>query len=418
MKANKKTIIIIAVILVLIIGIVIGMLMRKNVISATTMRVIRYEGEVSLKDEGILQTIRDNLRLKSGNEIDTSAESLVSISLDETKVVTVDELSNVEFSQNGKSLNLDLRSGSLYFDVQKPLAADENFDISTSTMIVGIRGTSGWVSCIDGFESFILTDGHVHIVGTNPVTGEVKEIDLEPGQRVTVYLYNDRTEDSIMFYVEDITERDLPEFVLDILRDDTVLLDRVCDATGWDKNWILGLEEEEPVVAEPEPEPKPEPQPEPAEPEHEHVYTSKVTKPATCAKDGERTYTCECGDTYTEVIKATGNHSYTSVVTIEPNCVLPGVMTYTCSVCGDTYTEEIPATGVHDFQGGDCQHHTICSVCGAEGPLGEHHYVLIHHDADTSKTWDGKYQQWVVVVNNPAWDEMACEHCGQPMPQS
>ena len=421
MKLSKKKIIIItAVVLAAAIGIGVGLLLRGNAISATTMRVIRYEGDVSLKDEGVFQAIRDNLRLKNGNEIDTSAESLVSISLDETKVVTVDELSSADFSQSGKCLNLNLKSGSLYFDVQKPLAADENFDISTSTMIVGIRGTSGWVSCIDGVESFILTDGHVHIIGTNPVTGEVKEVDLEPGQKVTVYLYNDRTEDSIMFYVEDITEHELPEFVLGILREDDVLLDRVCGATDWDKNWILGLEEEEPVVAEPEPEPEPKPQSEPAEPEHEHVYTSEVTRPATCAKDGERTYTCECGDTYTEVIKATGNHSYTSVVTIEPNCVLPGVMTYTCSVCGDTYTEEIPATGVHDFQGGDCKTPMVCTVCGAEGPLGEHHYVLIHHGevTHTEQNFAAPGKPFVTVVDQPAWDEMACEHCGQPQPQS
>ena len=130
MKLSKKKIIIItAVVLAAAIGIGVGLLMRGNAISATTMRVIRYEGDVSLKDEGVFQAIRDNLRLKNGNEIDTSAESLVSISLDETKVVTVDELSSADFSQSGKSLNLNLKSGSLYFDVQKPRAAYENFDI-------------------------------------------------------------------------------------------------------------------------------------------------------------------------------------------------------------------------------------------------------------------------------------------------
>ena len=93
------------------------------------------------------------------------------------------------------------------------------------------------------------------------------------------------------------------------------------------------------------------------------------------------TYTCECGETYTEEIPATGNHSYTSTVTTPATCAVPGVMTYTCSVCGDTYTEAIPATGEHDFQGGDCQHPMICTVCGAEGPMGEHDIETIHHEA-------------------------------------
>lgn len=428
---DKKKIIILAVILAVIIAVVVGLLIRKNAISATTMRVIRYEGTVYLKDDGVLKTLRENLRLNSGNEIDTEAQSLVSISLDESKVVTVDELSSADFSQSGKNLNLNLKSGSLYFDVQKPLAADENFDISTSTMIVGIRGTSGWVSCVDGIESFILTDGHVHIIGTNPVTGEVKEIDVNPGQRVTVYLYNDKTVDSIMFTVEDITERQAPEFILGILRNDSVLLDRVCAATGWDMNWILGIEEEAPAVVTPEPESETKPgsgsgsgtEPE-TQPEHEHVYSSEETKPATCGKPGVMTYTCECGDTYTEEIPATGNHSYTSTVTTPATCAVPGVMTYTCSVCGDSYTEVIPATGEHDFQGGDCQHPMICSVCGAEGSLGEHQFATLHVNGSShTEMVDGEYMHPqgyltsglhpVTVIDEVERDETLCLICGE-----
>ena len=42
---------------------------------------------------------------------------------------------------------------------------------------------------------------------------------------------------------------------------------------------------------------------------HEHSWDAgKVTKSATCTKDGEKTYTCSgCGETKTEVIKATGH---------------------------------------------------------------------------------------------------------------
>lgn len=39
--------------------------------------------------------------------------------------------------------------------------------------------------------------------------------------------------------------------------------------------------------------------------EHEHNYTEEITVEATCETDGEATYTCECGDTYTEPIKYT-----------------------------------------------------------------------------------------------------------------
>lgn len=51
---------------------------------------------------------------------------------------------------------------------------------------------------------------------------------------------------------------------------------------------------------------------------HAHSYTSAVTTAATCAAAGVKTYTCSCGESYTEVIPPTG-HSYVNGV---------------CTVCG------------------------------------------------------------------------------------
>ena len=55
---------------------------------------------------------------------------------------------------------------------------------------------------------------------------------------------------------------------------------------------------------------------------------------------------------------ATHTHGYTFEITTAATCTTAGVKTYTCS-CGDTYTEAIPATG-HTYVDG------VCSVCGAE----------------------------------------------------
>ena len=276
MKTGKKKIVIAVVIVLLIIAGIIAFLLYRSGIRATTMRILRLEGTVSMQENGALKTIKENLRLKSGNVLDTSTDSLVSIGLDDAKIVTLDELSRAEFNQQGKYLNLDLTKGSLFFEVDKPLADDESFEIATSTMVVGIRGTSGWVSVDGENESLIISDGHVHVIGTNPVTGEVKEVDVSAGQRLVVYLYNDRTVDSIMFELEDITERDLPKFVINILRNKISLLDRVVAATGWDREYILGVgdEDSEPddpnatTVADVDPvEPEPEPSVEPVVPD-------------------------------------------------------------------------------------------------------------------------------------------------------
>ncbi len=137
-----------------------------------------------------------------------------------------------------------------------------------------------------------------------------------------------------------------------------------------------------------------------------HNYTSAVTKEATCTEKGVMTFTCSCGDTYTEdiplvshslthvkenatctkngaeydicsecgnkfneeTIKATG-HNYTSAVTKEATCTEKGVMTFTCS-CGDSYTEEIPLAEhklTHFVEKATCtengSEYDICSVC-------------------------------------------------------
>ncbi len=285
----KRTIIICIAAVVVVACVCVVLLFSNKAIRATTMRMLRMEGTVNLEENGKVKAVREDLRLKNGNAVNTEAASLCSIGLDDTKIVTMNEVSRAEFSQKGKALELNLTKGSLYFEVSKKLASDESFEIQTSTMVVGIRGTSGYVSCDeDGHEYVLTTDGSVHVIGTNPVTGEVKEIDVPAGSKIVVYLYNDRTVDSIMFALEPVSEDEIPEFVIARLQENEALLDKVVNDTGWSKPVILGEEEGEPEdtseeekaeettevteetteevteevekVTEPEPEPEPEPQ--------------------------------------------------------------------------------------------------------------------------------------------------------------
>lgn len=48
---------------------------------------------------------------------------------------------------------------------------------------------------------------------------------------------------------------------------------------------------------------------------HTHSYSSEVTTAATCDKEGIKTFTCSCGDSYTEKIAATGEHAWDSWAT-------------------------------------------------------------------------------------------------------
>ncbi len=103
---------------------------------------------------------------------------------------------------------------------------------------------------------------------------------------------------------------------------------------------------------------------------HTHSYSSSVTTAATCTNNGVRTYSCSCGDSYTEVIAAT-NHSYTSKVT-GATCTSNGYTTYTCSKCGDSYTSNVVESSGHSYVGEvtlptcttDGYTNYTCSVCG------------------------------------------------------
>ena len=100
----------------------------------------------------------------------------------------------------------------------------------------------------------------------------------------------------------------------------------------------------------------------------------KVTKEATCTKEGVKTYTCtKCGETKTEKIAALGHSWDGGKVTKEPTCSSSGVKTYTCTRCGETRTEDVPATGQHSYgswgawtsnNNGTHSHSHSCSGCG------------------------------------------------------
>lgn len=237
---NKKLIVILAVAVVLIAAVIIVFFLRKSGLTAITMRILRIEGTVSLEENGKEKQVKEDLRLKEGNALNTGDASYASVGLDEYKIITLNEDSRAEFNKLGKKLDLSLVEGSMYVDVQKKLASDETFNIHTSSMIVGIRGTSVLVENKAGVESITVTDGTVHVIGTNNVTGESKEIDVPAGKTITVYLYNNRVVDSIMFELTDANYKDLPEFVKAYLREHPETVEKIIEGTDWKAEDLTG----------------------------------------------------------------------------------------------------------------------------------------------------------------------------------
>lgn len=79
---------------------------------------------------------------------------------------------------------------------------------------------------------------------------------------------------------------------------------------------------------------------------HTHSYTAKVTKEATCITEGERIYTCTCGDRYTETIPAKGHSESAWIIDKAATATENGSKHTECTTCGKVLkTEVIPATG-------------------------------------------------------------------------
>ena len=303
---------------VLIAGIVTAViLINGNGYTATSMRLLRVEGSVNIENsKGESKPVIDKIRFQSGDALNTGTDGLASVGLDDTKIVTLQSDSRVEFQKQNKKLELKLTKGAIYFEVMEHLKDDEIYEIHTSNMTVGIRGTSGYVYYdeSDERESLIITDGVVEVSATNPETGETKTARVEGGKQIKVYLYSDRKEDTVEFELKTVSETDLPEFPLRMLAENAELLDKVCEYTGWDKekliNLILDIDSGEAEGQEIEITPTPEPS--------EDTETMPTPTPASPA-DESPTPSPTPASTPTDKPAATPKPTATPTVTTSPS---------------------------------------------------------------------------------------------------
>ncbi|MCR5328300.1 MAG: InlB B-repeat-containing protein [Saccharofermentans sp.] len=243
-KEKKIAFSVFAAIILIAIVVFIVLIARRGYL-ATTMRLLRVEGTVTIEDaRGGVKPVIDNIRFQSGDALITGSDGLASVGLDDTKIVTLQNDSRAEFIKRRKQLELTLTKGGLFFEVTEHLDDDELMEIKTSNLTVGIRGTSGYVYYNeDGLQSLIITDGVVIVTAYNPVTGETKTCEVHGGEKITTYLYSDRNEerDSIEFDLVPVEGSELPEFPLAQIVANDELLNTVCAATGWDPDELRAL---------------------------------------------------------------------------------------------------------------------------------------------------------------------------------
>ena len=105
---------------------------------------------------------------------------------------------------------------------------------------------------------------------------------------------------------------------------------------------------------------------------HTHIYDSGViTKQPNCTEQGEITFSCSCGATYTAKVPVLG-HDYKAEI-IAPTCTEQGYTKHTCVKCGDSYNDNYVEKLEHNYEWTTTKQPTetedgiktgICKLCG------------------------------------------------------
>ncbi|MBQ7474519.1 MAG: FecR domain-containing protein [Clostridia bacterium] len=412
-KPSVKAIVLIVVaVLVVAAGIITAAVLTHRP-SASTIRLIRAEGAVTVEDgSGKTVAAAVNTRMQSGQKLATGADSVATVSLDDTKLASLDENSRVGITKSGRALELEVIEGNVFFDVMKKLRDDETFDVKTSTMVVGIRGTSGVVGVTPGGHSrLMLTDGEVDVKVVDPESGEVKEtVNVKHGESLEVK----KDKDGVTFEKDVFTKEDLPAFALVVIEEepgDSGLAERIDlggAETGPETEPETEIETEPETEIETEPETEIETEPETeieTEPETE-IETEPVKGPEDDPAPPAEPTVPEPGPAQEpetepeqkpeqEPEQKPGpepGHPHNSLTLrleggTEPTCTETGLREHWyCPVCGKTFSDpdgknetdelEIPATG-HKWDGGE-----ITTAPGCETP-GVKTYTCLNDESHT-----------------------------------
>lgn len=211
--------------------------------AAATMYLMRALGQVSVSDKaGKDVALLENLGLYSGYGVDTSRESYAWISLNDGKLAKLDQESEIAIQKEGKKLEIEIKSGSLFFNVTEPLGSDETMKIRTSNMSVSTQAACcGWVEAPDGGHmNLYLLEGRAEC-STGAQTSQVIA-----GEMAAMT-------DGGQLEVQPFGAQDVPAFVLDEIEGGSGLAAAILESSGPD---VLNPEGpgEEPAAEPEEPE--------------------------------------------------------------------------------------------------------------------------------------------------------------------
>ncbi len=203
--------------------------------TAATMRLESTEGTVTVKNSSGLSVKQQNkMRLYDGYSVKTAAKSYAYISLDGDKTLKLDASSEATVSKSGKKLEVVLASGSLFFNVVKPLESSESLNIRTATMVTGVRGTSACVSAPNRTQTEItLLTGRLEVTGQDSHSGQMETVEMNAGERAVVAQVEAGTsQERLEIQKLSVQETELPGFAAVEVAKDPELQSKIEAETG------------------------------------------------------------------------------------------------------------------------------------------------------------------------------------------
>ena len=213
---------------------------KNRAYDALGMWLRETEGIVSLLDQdGNPLELETDMRMSSGTALETEEKSLAAVDMDLKRLAILAETSRAGFltSNQGAGISIALQAGEMYFRVGQPLEDDESFEIVIDDIVLAIRGTCGLVQIGEAEQSVLLASGHATMARiTEETETEEEGIPVAPGEMVSVAK---QTDGSISVSRRDISEEEVPEFLVEALRKDPEQLEKVYEETGWDAELLF-----------------------------------------------------------------------------------------------------------------------------------------------------------------------------------
>ena len=161
MKIKWKKIAVIAMIIATL-GVSISALAEE--IESRKLAIIQVEGteaQIEKPNGGKFKAIK-GMSLGQGNKVFTGKDTYVYVTADDDKTFKMDDNTTIAVTKaSSKTLNVELQKGELFFNVEKPLGADEELNFRAANTAMSIRGTSGWLRYGTKDMEFFLVEGKV-----------------------------------------------------------------------------------------------------------------------------------------------------------------------------------------------------------------------------------------------------------------